>query len=262
MCPVMAMLPFLPLMAVQTKGLKLVFNQTFKRGDSRLKDNWVFDDGPVYNDEKEKYASGEGPNVFIQNNRLRITARFDHGIYTSGRLVSKGSWQYGYFECRARLPKGKGTWPAFWLLGDNLRKKDASNPGWPKCGEIDVMEQVGFEPNKIHCSLHSGSVNWMKKEQRTFAVDIPRVTTGFHNYGLDWTAEHLDFYIDGKRVGGFEKPKDAPVENWPFDAPFYMILNLAIGGTWGGRQGIDPAIFPCNYEIEYVRVYQRAGENQ
>lgn len=260
MKPVMALLPFLPLLAAQTSGMKLVFEQTFLHGSARLTDNWRFDDGPVYNDEKEKYASGFGPNCSIKDGKLIITGRNDNGHYTSTRIQSKKAWKYGYFECRARLPKGRGTWPAFWLLGDSLRKTKAQgNVGWPRCGEIDVMEQVGADPDKIHCSLHSGTVNWMRKEQRTFTITIPKVTEEFHSYGLDWTPKHLDFYIDGKRVGGFEKPKNADFDNWPFDNPFYMIINLAIGGTWGGAQGIDPAIFPCNYEIEYVRVYQAKG---
>lgn len=262
MKPVMALLPLLPLMAVQTRGMKLVFNQTFKHGATRLLDNWIFDDGPVYNDEKEKYASGEGPNVSIKNGRLVITGRSQDGKYTSGRLQSRQAWKYGYIECRAKVPKGKGTWPAFWLLGDSLRKRGATNVGWPKCGEIDVLEEVGYDPDTIHCSLHSEAVNWMKKEQRTFTATVPGATEKFHNYGLDWNRSHLDFYIDGKRVGGFNKPADASVENWPFDAPFYIILNLAIGGFWGGAKGIDPAIFPCNFEIEYVRVYQASGKDQ
>lgn len=254
----MALSPILPLLVLQTHGMKLVFDQTFTHRSPSLTANWIFDDGPVYNDEEEKYASKPGPNVSIKDGRLVITGRYEKGIYTSGRLQSKKAWKYGYFECRARLPKGRGTWPAFWMLGDSLRKsKKDGNIGWPQCGEIDIMEQVGFEPDKIHCSLHSGAVNWMRKEQRTFTVDLPKATEGFHNYGLDWTPSHLDFYLDGKRVGGFEKPKGASFDNWPFDAPFFMILNLAIGGFWGGAKGIDPTIFPCSYEIEYVRIYQK-----
>ena len=223
-------------------GRKLVFNQDFsriRRIDPKI---WQFDDGPVYNNEKETYTNQAHRNAWIENGALVIEARQEGTKITSARMVSHQTWKYGYIEATAEVPVGKGTWPAF--CNGHL--------GWPKCGEIDIMEQVGSDPNPIHFSLHTDKYNWMKKEQRTKVVRLAD-STGFHTYGLNWTPQFIDFYLDGKSVYHVENTENT-IEAWPFNDPFYIILNLAIGGNMGGP--IDEHIFPCRYRIKSVRVYQ------
>jgi beta-glucanase (GH16 family) len=233
-------------------GKKLVFNQDFSK-IRRIDPNiWQFDDGPVYNNEKETYTAEAARNAWIENKALVIEARKEGTKITSARLVSRPTWKYGYIEATVEVPVGKGTWPAFWMLGDRLRRKGAENLGWPKCGEIDIMEQIGADPKPIHFSLHTDKYNWMKKEQRTKVVNLSD-PTGFHTYGLNWTPKSIDFYLDGKPVYHVDKTEDT-IEAWPFDDKFYIILNLAIGGNMGGP--IDNNIFPCRYRIKNVRVYQ------
>jgi beta-glucanase (GH16 family) len=233
-------------------GRKLVFNQDFSKIQTIDPRIWQFDDGPVYNNEAEKYTNQAHHNAWIEKGALVIEARKEGGQITSARLVSHPTWKYGYFEATAEVPAGKGTWPAFWMLGDRLRRKGKENLGWPKCGEIDIMEQVGADPKKIHFSLHTDKYNWMRKEQRTKVVELAD-PTGFHTYGLNWTPRFIDFYLDGKSVYRVEKTENT-IEAWPFDDQFYIILNLAIGGMMGGP--IDDHVFPCRYRIKSVRVYQ------
>lgn len=233
-------------------GKKLVFNQDFSRLRKIDPKVWLFDDGPVYNGEAQKYTKQEARNAWIEKGALVIEARKADGKITSGRLQSLASWKYGYIEAIAELPKGKGTWPAFWMLGDKLRIKGAGNPGWPKCGEIDIMEQIGADPKVIHFSLHSGKINWMRKEQRTKVVSLAD-PTGYHAYAMNWTPKFIEFYLDGKPVYRVDKTENS-VDAWPFDDKFYIILNLAIGGMMGGA--IDDSIFPCQYRIKSVRVWQ------
>ena len=233
-------------------GKKLVFNQDFskiKHIDTKI---WKFDDGPVYNNEKETYTSEGHHNAWIENGALILEARKEGSKITSARLQSRPTWKYGYFEATVEVPKGKGTWPAFWMLGDRLRQSGPNRLGWPKCGEIDIMEQVGQDPKAIHFSLHTDKYNWMKKEQRTKVVNLTD-STGFHTYGFNWTPKAIDFYLDGKPAYHVDKNENT-IEAWPFDDQFYIILNLAIGGNMAGD--VDETILPCRYRIKDVRIYQ------
>jgi len=215
-----------------TAGRHLVFNCDFaKQKQAALKD-WKFDDGPVYNGEQEKYASGPGKNAFFTNEGLVIQALQEGKKITSTRLQSVKAWKYGYFEADAKVPPGKGTWPAFWMLNDRLRNPGTQEKvGWPKCGEIDIMENVGYDIKNFHFSLHSEDYNWMKKKQRT-KVAAAENPTAFHKFGLDWRADSITFYLDGKSVYKVVKDEDT-FNAWPFRDPFYMILNLAIGRIGG-----------------------------
>lgn len=253
----MVMAPIvLSMMTMPTYG-DLVFIQQFKDCKGKLARDWNFDNGPVYNDELQAYVGEEGPHAFITKQGLTIRAFRENGKILSARLTSKKSWQYGYFEIRAKMNDDRGTWPAIWMLNESIRDpKTPKDQGWPRCGEIDIMEQVGFNPNQIHCSLHCQDFNFMRGTQRTLFYPLATATSEFHNYGMYWTRDAIDFYLDGKKVGGFKRPENATKDSWPYDAPYFMILNLAIGGTWGGAKGLDEKIFPTDYQVEYVKIYK------
>lgn len=233
-------------------GKKLVLNQDFtklKKIDPKV---WLFDDGPAYNNEIEKYTNQANKNAWIENRHLVIEARKESHQVTSARLVSHQSWKYGYIEAEVQVPAGKGPWPAFWMLNDRIRTAGPTHLDWPKCGEIDIMENVGFDPAAFHFSLHTEQYNWMKKEQRTMVVREAK-PAGFHKFGINWTPKVIDFYMDRKLVYHVPNTEDT-LEAWPFHDPYYIILNLAVGGNMGGA--VDNSIFPCRYLVKYVRVYQ------
>lgn len=236
-------------------GKKLVFSDEFANKGPVDTRKWHFDDGAVYNNELQDYTGPKVGNAFLQNKRLVIEARKTNGVITSARLTSRSAWKYGYFEAKMKVPAGRGTWPAFWMLGDSLRQSGQAFREWPLCGEIDIMEFVGFDPTKFHFSLHTQNFNHMIGTQITHNVTRADAVLVDHVFGVDWSKDWIRFYVDGMRV--FEKNKiSSDPRDWPFDAPFYMILNLAIGGMWGGQQGVDDAIFPSRFSVDYVRVYQ------
>jgi len=238
-----------------TAGRHLVFSCDFRKVKEISTKDWKFNDGPVYNNELEKYASGPGQNASLTKDGLVITALKEGSKITSTRLESIKSWKYGYFEFEAKVPIGNGTWPAVWMLNERLRNPGTQERvGWPKCGEIDIMENVGFDPKNFHYSLHSGKYNWMGKLQRTkvASVEDPQA---YHKFALDWRPDSIVFYQDGQDVYRVTKDEDT-FDAWPFRDPFYLILNLAIGGTWGGQKGVDPKIFPSQFVIRYVKIYQ------
>ena len=232
----------------------LVFNQDFSRMKHIDSKSWHWNDGPVYNHEQEKYTNQKVGNAYLQNRCLVIEARREGSTITSARLESTQTWKYGYFEIRAKVPPGRGTWPAIWLLNQHIRDKAPAFIGWPKCGEIDIMENVGVDPSLFHFSLHSEDYNFHQKNQRTKIV-----TSGspqdFHTFGLDWEPSKIVFYLDGKPSYEVDKTIDT-FNDWPFRDRFFMILNLAIGGDWGGYKGVDMSIFPAKFEISYIRIYQ------
>ena len=158
---------------------------------------------------------------------------------------------YGRMEIRARLPEGVGIWPAIWMLGSNF-----STAGWPACGEMDIMEYVGFEPNKVFSTVHTPEGHGVGGNGSSMIVET--CEEDFHVYGLDWTADALSFWVDNpENIVHAYAPEVKTPENWPFDQPAFFILNVAVGGTWGGAQGIDNSIFPQSMEVDYVRVYQK-----
>lgn len=151
-------------------------------------------------------------------------------------------------EVRAKLPKGKGTWPAIWMLSKNIKK-------WPDDGEIDIMEHVGYNQGFIHASVHTKKYNHIIGTQKTDTRLVKDATEKFHVYRADWPPEKIEMFIDNKKYFTYintEKTYDA----WPFDQPFYLILNQAVGGNWGGKEGVDSTIYPQKFLIDYVRVYK------
>jgi beta-glucanase (GH16 family) len=220
---------------------------------------WVHETGRNklgwYNNEKQYYSAPRLENAKVQNGLLTITARKearsdqpDWGgqAYSSTRLISAGKkdWTYGFFEIRAKLPCGKGTWPAIWMLG--------SQGGWPAGGELDIMEWVGSRPERMFSTVHTAAGSGGNGKGGDAPVVDPCGT--FHNYQMLWTAQQIQFALDGK-VHFTYKNAGTGSAAWPFDLPQFMILNVAVGGDLGGA--IDDSIFPVQMDIDYVRVYQK-----
>lgn len=206
------------------------------------------------NQELEQYTD-RLDNAVVGDGVLTITARKEKLAghdYTSARLVSKGKgdFLYGRVEVRAKLPSGRGTWPAIWMLPTDWAYGD-----WPHSGEIDIMEQVGFDPDVIHFSAHTGAYYHLIGTQKTAIQTIEHATTAFHRYRVDWTPDAIRGYIDDAKMFEFHNEGTGP-EVWPFDKRFYLILNVAVGGFWGGEKGVDDTIFPASMQVDYVRVYR------
>lgn len=207
------------------------------------------------NSELQFYTKARQENARVEKGNLVITARkeeFQGRKYTSARLVSKGrgDWTYGYIEIRAKLPRGKGTWPAIWMLASD------GKGGWPQSGEIDIMEHVGFDPGRIHASIHTKAFNHLAGTQKTATIMTPDAMDAFHTYAIHWTSQFVQAFVDGKPYFRFDNPKKSVAE-WPFDSPFYLLLNVAVGGTWGGKEGVDDSIWPQAMLVDFVRVYDR-----
>lgn len=239
-------------------GEKLVWHDEFD-GVSLNQDWWVNETDVRVNNELQKYTYGD--NVSVKDGLLTITAQKVgeeqvYGDYTSGRIKTQGKkeFTYGRMEIRAKVPNGLGTWPAIWMLGGDIYATD-----WPACGEIDIMEHVGFNPQKVHSSLHSNSS--YGNTQNTGITTVETYDTDFHIYGVNWTPDKLEFYIDSpQNIHYTYNPEVKDKATWPFDKPFFFILNIAVGGDWGGKEGIDDSIFPKDMLVDYVRVYQKNTE--
>lgn len=217
---------------------------------------WGYDiGGRGWGNNELQYYTNSIDNASVGNGVLTITAKKeekDGRNYTSTRLISKGKgdWLYGRFEIKAKLPTGKGTWPAIWML-----PTDWAYGTWPKSGEIDIMEHVGYDPNKIHISVHTEAYYFKIGTHKTSTKVIAHAMTQFHLYRVDWTPYAIRGYIDDVLIYQFiNEGKGYTV--WPFDKRFHMLLNIAVGGDWGGQQGVDDSIFPTSMEIDYVRVYK------
>ena len=207
-----------------------------------------------YNGELQYYAAKRLANAEVRDGRLHITARLESLAsaadwggqrYTSARLITRGlaDWTRGFFEVRAKMPCGQGTWPAIWTLG--------SGGTWPADGEIDILEHVGSNPSRVFGTVHTtaghggGGV--------TGATQLADACTAFHTYQMTWTDDAIEFAVDGKAYHRYANPRTGRAA-WPFDAPQYLLLNIAIGGVLGGA--VDDRIFPVTMEVEHVRVYQ------
>jgi beta-glucanase (GH16 family) len=207
------------------------------------------------NNEAEFYTK-DLKNARVENGVLIIEAKKDSmggKAFTSARLVTKnkGDWKYARVEVKAKLPRGRGTWPAIWMLST-----DWKYGGWPTSGEIDIMEQVGYDPGVIHGTLHSEKYNHVKHTQQEGKTTIADCSDTFHVYAIDWTENQIDFSIDEKIYHSVKRNPQDDSKGWPFDQPFHLLLNIAVGGGWGGMKGIDESIWPQQMLVDYVRVYQ------
>jgi len=205
------------------------------------------------NNELQYYTNGL--NATINNGILKIEARkepYSGREYTSARMITKnkGDWTYGRFEVRAKLPKGRGTWPAIWML-----PTDWEYGNWPNSGEIDIMEHVGYDPNRVHITVHTKAFNHTLGTQKSASQIVSTATDSFHVYRVDWASYGIRGYIDGQQIFEFMNNGSGP-DYWPFDKRFHLLLNIAVGGNWGGAQGIDDTVFPATMEVDYVKVYK------
>jgi beta-glucanase (GH16 family) len=236
-------------------GWTLVFSDEFETPGSPDPAKWGYEIGYIANDEKQYYTS-RSENARIEGGQLVIEARreaYQGYAYTSARLNTQRRFElrYGRVEVRARLPTGRGGWPAIWMLGANI-----DEVGWPACGEIDIMENVGFDPLRIHASVHTAAYNHTLGTHKTASVTIASPSEDFHVYAMEWYSDRIETFVDGERYFTFRN-EGTGSRTWPFDQPHYLLLNLAIGGNWGGQQGIDDTLFPKRLLVDYVRIYQQ-----
>jgi beta-glucanase (GH16 family) len=241
---------------------QLVWSDEFEYSGTPDSSKWGYDLGDGcpnlcgWGNNEAQYYTAKLNNVRVENGVLIIEAHKDSlngKAYTSSRLVSKlkGDWTYGRIEVKAKLPRGKGTWSAIWML-----PTDWEYGGWPASGEIDIMEHVGYNPGIIHGSIHTKAYNHLKRTQKEGTISITDAQDEFHVYAINWTKNKIDFMVDDEVYHTVLKRRSDKYPEWPFDKRFHLLLNLAIGGFWGGIQGIDDKIFPQKMEIDYVRVYQ------
>lgn len=241
---------------VSSGGYELVWADEFD-GAGINPENWSFEiwQAGRVNNEWQQYVKNPD-NYRVQDGLLYITAtrtgKNEKGGYSSTRLTSKGKKEflYGRIEFSASMPSGTGTWPALWMLGANI-----DEVGWPGCGEIDIMEYVGFQPDTVHSNIH----NLNQSGETDFHMVVPLETAeeDFHVYGIVWSPDSINFYIDDPgNIVNVYAPETKTDENWPYNNPFFLIMNFAVGGNWGGRKGVYETIWPQSMIVDYVRVYQ------
>ncbi len=258
-----------------TKGYSLIWSDEFNYTGKPDSTKWTYDHGFIANQEKQYYTDSlknarvENGNLIIEAHKEKIAnkdyknsalmdtwaaykAKIDTAQYTSARLKTQdlAEWKYGRIEVRAMLPKGIGMWPAIWMLGENRREA-----GWPRCGEIDIMEHVGYNNDSIFGTIHTQAYNHMRGTQKGKKIFIENPNEEFHVFAIEWTSEKIDFMLDDVVYNHIEN-EHKTVAEWPFDQKFYLILNVAVGGGLGGKKGIDDNIFPQRMVVDYVRVYQ------
>ena len=238
---------------------KLVWAEEFDTDGLPDTSKWNYDTrGNKYgwgNNEKQWYTVTDPDNAFISNGVLTITAIKEPTggkDYSSARLTTKGKgdWLYCKVEVRAKLPTGCGTWPAIWML-----PTENTYGGWPKSGEIDIMEHVGYDPDTVHSTVHTELFNHTIGTQVGKPMYLPTAITDFHVYTMEWDEDEIRSFVDGEQYFSFVNNGEG-YGAWPFDQPFHLILNLAVGGNWGGKHGIDESVFPAKLVIDYVRIYQ------
>jgi len=255
--PTSPVTPVVPTTPSPSLTYQLVWSDEFNTDGKPDSTKWGYDVGGTGwgNNELQYYTNARPENARVSGGNLVIETRkesFGGKNYTSARLLTKGKaqWTYGKFEIRAKLPRGRGTWPAIWTLA-------ATNPlVWPDDGELDIMEEVGYDPNMIHGTAHSKLYNGANGKQKGGSVLIKDAQDSFHVYSMEWTASSVTWLVDGNFYFVYNNPNTG-TDAWPFLRNFFLILNIAIGGNWGGVQGVDDSIFPQSMLIDYVRVYQQ-----
>jgi beta-glucanase (GH16 family) len=236
---------------------QLIWSDEFDYNGSPDNSKWSFDiGGSGWGDEESQYYTSEIKNAEVKDGFLYITAikeDFEGKKYTSARLVTKGKgdWIYGRIVVRAILPEGTGMWPAIWML-----PTDNEYGGWPESGEIDIMENLGYIPYFISGTIQTHTYNFRQSSQKQAIIGVPDCYSEFHEYILEWEPEEMRIYVDTRLYLTF-KNEGIGFQAWPFDKRFHLILNIAVGGTFGGVKGIDDNIFPQSMVVDYARVYRK-----
>ena len=254
--------------ALPPAGWKLAWSDEFDYEGPPDPKKWDYEEGFVRNNEMQYYTRARRENARVEKGVLVIEGRkekfrnpkYQRGSkdwrrgrefaeYTSAALITRGkaSWRYGRIEVRAKLPRGKGMWPAIWTLGTNRSKVR-----WPGCGEIDIMEFVGKQPDHVHGNAHYGLGGRHRSKHGKLRTKAPY--DDFHVYAIEWFPDRIDFYFDKKKYHTFRIDDAGKGADNAFRRPHYLLINLAIGGSWGGK--IDEAVLPQKYLIDYVRVYE------
>jgi len=261
--------PAPPAAPALAKDWKLVWADEFDYEGLPDPKKWDYEEGFVRNNEAQFYTRARKENARVENGMLVIEGRREkyanpryspdakggraakqYADYTAASLITlnKTDWKFGRIEVRAKLPQGRGVWPAIWMLGSNIREV-----GWPACGEIDIMEFVGHTPGFVHATVHFRKDGKHKSSGNRLAVEKP--WDGFHVYAVEWFPDRMDFYFDAQKYHTFAMNQADDKDDNPFRKPQYLLVNLALGGSWGGQ--IDDTIFPQKFLVDYVRVYQR-----
>ena len=237
-------------------ALKPVWSDEFDYKGLPDSTRWNYDTGGDGwgNNELQFYTAKRAENARVENGILIIEARreqFENREYTSARLITKGKgdWKYGRIEVRAKLPSGRGTWPAIWMLAST------HPPAWPDDGEIDIMEHVGFAQGRVHATVHTKKYNHVAGTQRGDTIRVNDCSDNFHVYSVKWDADKVQMSVDSTEYFTFRNERTGYAA-WPFDNPMHLLLNIAVGGNWGGAQGVDTTIWPQRMEVDYVRVYR------
>ncbi|MEL7160894.1 MAG: glycoside hydrolase family 16 protein [Bacteroidota bacterium] len=240
-------------------GYELVWNDEFDGGPLPDADKWGYQTGGYGWTAKElqNYLEADPDNVGVENGLLRITARaekVERNNFTSTRLVSKRKADFtrGYFEIRAKFPKGEGLRSAFWMVGDTVTQM-----GWPAAGEIDLVEHYGKFPTVVNAAVQTKNNSWIAKNQLGGSVIVKQIEEEFHVYGCTWTEDRLEFTVDGQTYWTYDAPPGAGKKGFPFRWPYYMVANLSIGGIRGPIGAVKPEVLPASFYLDYVRVYQR-----
>ncbi len=247
-----------PVYDIGSLNYELVWADEFDTDGAPDATRWGFNvGGGGWGNGELQYYMPKG-NASVENGVLTIEARKEKRgtcSYSSARMVTRniGDWLYCRIEVRAKLPSGKGTWPAIWMLPTDFAYGD-----WPASGEIDIMEHVGYDPDVIVQTVHTARNHGGTAVSHSLSV--PGAREEFHTYGMEWLPDRIIFSIDGEQTCTYEKPEtvegDRASDTWPFDQRMHLLINLAFGGTWGGSMGIDESCLPARFEVDYVRVYQ------
>ncbi|MFT4758741.1 MAG: beta-glucanase (GH16 family) [Paraglaciecola sp.] len=247
---------------VSQDGWQMVWSDEFDYEGLPDTKKWSYDVGDGCpnvcawgNNELEHYTKDSLKNARVENGHLIIEAHKEligNSRYSSARLVSKdkGDWKYGKIKVRAKLPSGIGTWPAIWMLST-----DWEYGGWPESGEIDIMEHVGYDRDTVVGTVHTKAYHHSIGTHQNGKIAKADFEENFHIFVIEWSEDKIDFFTDGEKYFTFENEKKT-FNEWPFDKRFHLILNLAVGGNWGGKMGVDEKIWPQKMEVDYVRVYQ------
>lgn len=237
---------------------KLVWSDEFNYEGLPDSHKWNYEKGYLRNKELQYYTARKD-NAIVANGFLTISAlndslKEDGKMYpiTSASLNTNGKkdFTYGRIEVSAKIPSSLGTWPAIWMLGSDIK-----STGWPAAGEIDILEHVGFMPDTVHFNVHTAKYNHVKKTNKGIKIYVPTIMQNFHVFAVEWFKDHIDWYLDDKKVFTFINEGEGP-SSWPFNKPQYLILNLAFGGAWGGAKGVNVSSLPQKFLIDYVRIYQ------